>query len=112
MGDVMRIQKQVQIDDGWGGSIQTWQDIDLPKVSMWLDMLTGDNRSAQQNAVVEESTHVLIIQPFIVGITDNMRLVDKDNRVYAITYSDNPVGQNHHNEIYLEYQDGVTVDEV
>lgn len=108
----MRIQKQVQIDDGWGGTEQTWQDVQLPKVSMWLDMLAGDNRSAQQNAVVEESTHVLIIQPYIVGITDKMRFVDNGNRVYAITYSDNPVGQSHHNEIYLEYQDGVMADEV
>lgn len=108
----MRIQKSIQTTDDWGGVVNTWEDVPLPRVNMWLDMLTGTDRSSQQNAIVEESTHILIIQPFVIGITDNMRVVDDESRVYAITYSDNPVGQNHHNEIYLEYQDGVIADEI
>ena len=32
-----------------------------------------------------------------------MRIVDLDGRFYDITYSDNPVGMNHHNEVYCKF---------
>lgn len=104
----MQIQKKKQVSDGWGGVKEQWERVSTPKVNMWLDMISGTDKSVQQNAIVEESTHILIIEPYLVGITDDMRVVDDEGRVYAITYADNPVGQSHHNEIYLEYQSGVS----
>ncbi|MCN73769.1 head-tail adaptor protein [Listeria monocytogenes] len=90
-----------QKPDGLGGFTDDWA---LFKTgSGYLDLITGTDENTQQNAFVEESTHILIIPDFIVGITDEMRVVDQLNRYYAITYSDNPVNISHHNEIYLKF---------
>lgn len=98
---LFNIQHKTQVDDGIGGFIEGWAVIKY--VEGYIDLLTGTNQNNVQNAFVEDSTHVLIIPKYTPGITDNMRVVDKDNRFYTITYSDNPVGVNHHNEIYLTY---------
>lgn len=95
------IQHKTQTDDGIGGFTEEWKK--KFSVEGYIDLLTGTDQNNVQNAFVEDSTHVLIIPEYTPGITDNMRVVDKDNRFYAITYSDNPVGVNHHNEVYLTY---------
>lgn len=95
------IQHKAQVDDGLGGFTENWKTFNT--VDGYIDFITGTDRNMVQNAFVEDSTHVLIIPDYTQGITDNMRVVDKDNRYYSITYSDNPVGVNHHNEIYLTY---------
>lgn len=95
------IQQKKQVDDGIGGYIEEWKE--FVAVEGYIDLLTGTDQNNVQNAFVEDSTHVLIIPDYTPGITDNMRVVDKDNRYYSITYSDNPVGINHHNEIYLTF---------
>ncbi|MCD4974293.1 head-tail adaptor protein [Enterococcus faecalis] len=91
-----------QKPDGLGGLIDDWGL--FKEVSGYIDLVTGTDETTQQNAFVEESTHILIIPEFTEGITDNMRVVDQKNRYYAVTYSDNPVGVNHHNEIYLKFE--------
>lgn len=99
--DTFKIQTAEQADDGIGGFIEGWETVKT--VQGYLDMLSGTDLSAMQNAFVEESTHVLIIPDFTKGITDHMRIVDKHNRYYTISYADDPVGQGHHNEIYCRY---------
>ena len=95
------IQQFTQVDDGIGGSIEEWDDFKI--VEGYIDLITGTDLNNVQNAITEQSTHILIIPSFTEGITDNMRVVDKDSRYYSITYSDNPVGLNHHNELYLTF---------
>jgi SPP1 family predicted phage head-tail adaptor len=95
------IQKKIETDDGIGGLIETWSEFDT--VDGYLDLVTGTDLNTVQNAFVEQSTHILIIPEFTEGITDSMRVIDDDNRYYTITYSDDPVGQKHHNEIYCKY---------
>lgn len=90
-----------QIPDSMGGLIDDWKT--FKTVHGYLDLLTGTDANALQNASVEDSTHVLIIPDYTVGIADKMRVVDSAKRIYEITYSDNPVGVGHHNEIYLKY---------
>lgn len=99
--NTFKIQAKEQVDDGIGGFIEGWETVE--EVEGYLDMLTGTDLTAMQNAFVEESTHVLIIPKYTEGITDNMRIVDKNKRHYTITYVDNPVGQDHHNEIYCKF---------
>lgn len=101
MKQVFQIQELQQVDNGMGGFINQYQT--LFTVYGYIDMLTGSDLNSVQSAIVEESTHILIIPDFIDGVTDDMRVVDKSNRHYTVTYSDNPVEQNHHNEIYLKY---------
>lgn len=95
------IQQFTQLDDGIGGSIEEWND--FKPVEGYIDLITGTDLNNVQNAITEQSTHILIVPTFTEGITDNMRVVDKDSRYYSITYSDNPVGLNHHNELYLTF---------
>lgn len=88
-------------DDGLGGYIEEWTAVKT--VEGYLDLLSGTDLNSAQNAITEESTHVLVIPSYTEGITDKMRVVDDDNRFYHITYADNPVGTNHHNELYLTF---------
>lgn len=95
------IQEYADVDDGAGGFVGSWND--LLTVEGYIDMMSGTDLSGIQNAITEESTHILIIPAYTLGITDAMRVVDKDKRYYTITYADDPVGQQHHNELYLKY---------
>ena len=99
--NLFRIQQKTQVPDGIGGFSETWDD--MPEVSGYLDMLTGTDLNSVQNAFIEQSTHVLIIPEYTEWITDQMRIVDLYGRYYEITYSDNPVGINHHNEVYCKF---------
>lgn len=95
------IQEYTSIDDGIGGTIKAW----TTKITVegYIDLISGTDRHSMQNAFTEESTHILIIPHFTKGVADDMRVVDKDRRFYHITYSDDPMSQQHHNEIYLKY---------
>jgi len=95
------IEEYTQDDDGIGGVFETWAK--FKTVKGYLDLVTGTDINAVQNAIIEQSTHVVIIPSFTTGITDKMRIVDVDNRWYSITYADDPVGQHHHNELYVKY---------
>lgn len=91
-----------QKPDGIGGLVDDWGL--FQPVSGYLDLLTGADNTNQQNAFTEDSTHILVVPYFIEGITDKMRVLDSNNRAYAITYSDNPVNINHHTELYLKFE--------
>nr|DAM13501.1 MAG TPA: Putative head tail adaptor [Caudoviricetes sp.] len=95
------IQHMVQKDDGIGGYIEDWTL--FKKVQGYLDLVTGTDLNSIQNAIIEQSTHLLIIPEYTEGITDKMRVVDEDKRFYTITYSDDPMGMHHHNEIYCKF---------
>lgn len=99
--NIFHIQQKTQEPDGIGGFSETWED--MPEVSGYLDMLTGTDLNSVQNAFVEQSTHILIIPEYTEWITDQMRIIDLSGRIYDITYSDNPVGMNHHNEVYCKF---------
>lgn len=73
-----------EVPDGLGGLIDRWGA--FKTVEGYIDMLTGTDLNTIQNAITEESTHILIIPHFTEGITDDMRVVDKDDRYYSITY--------------------------
>lgn len=90
-----------QKPDGIGGLIDDWGLFKV--VSGYLDLLTGTDENILQNVSVEDSTHILVIPSFKAGITDEMCVVDSANRWYEITYSDDPVGVHHHNELYLKF---------
>ncbi|HFI0686996.1 TPA: head-tail adaptor protein [Streptococcus suis] len=95
------IEVMAQVDDGIGGFTENWAP--FKAIQGYLDLITGTDLNTLQNAFTEQSTHVLIIPIYTDGITDDMRVVDADNRWYSITYADDPVGQHHHNELYVKY---------
>lgn len=95
------LQTRVLVDDLIGGKTTTWAE--FKTVQAYLDLLSGSDENAPNNAFMERSTHILIIPDFTESITDDMRVVDSAGRWYEITYADDPVGQGHHNELYLKY---------
>lgn len=98
-----KIKKIIQQQDEYGGFEETYP-ISYKGVG-YLDMLTGSNESTIQNTSIEQSTHILITDYFDgyeTSITDSM-IADIGNKRYRVTYVDNPVGLNHHLEIYLRF---------
>lgn len=95
------IEEFEQVDDGIGGYSEDWAT--FTTVKGYLDLVMGTDLNNVQNAIVEQSTHIVIIPNFTNGITDKMRVVDAGGRWYTITYADDPVGQQHHNELYVKF---------
>ena len=95
------IQAKTQADDGIGGFTEDWSD--LKEVFGYLDLVTGTDLNNVQNAIIEQSTHVLILPEFISWVTADMRIVDDQKRFYLITYADDPIGVHHHNELYCKF---------
>lgn len=95
------IQAKTQADDGIGGFTEDWSD--LEEVFGYLDLVTGTDLNSVQNAIIEQSTHVLILPEFISWVTADMRIVDDRKRYYTITYADDPMGVHHHNELYCKF---------
>ena len=95
------IQAKTQADDGIGGFTEDWSD--LKEVFGYLDLVTGTDLNSVQNAIIEQSTHVLILPEFISWVTADMRIVDDLKRYYTITYADDPMGVHHHNELYCKF---------
>lgn len=95
------IQAKTQADDGIGGFTEDWSD--LKEVFGYLDLVTGTDLNSVQNAIIEQSTHVLILPEFISWVTADMRIVDDQKRFYLITYADDPMGVHHHNDLYCKF---------
>lgn len=95
------IQNKTQVPDGIAGFKENWTL--FKQVEGYIDLVTGTDLNNTQNAFIEQSTHILIIPVFTEGITDDMRIVDEDNRYYNITYPDDPMSVHHHNEIYCKF---------
>ena len=95
------LQAKTQADDNIGGFTEDWSD--LKEVFGYLDLVTGTDLNSVQNAIIEQSTHVLILPEFISWVTADMRIVDDQKRFYLITYADDPMGVHHHNELYCKF---------
>ena len=96
------IQAKTQADDNIGGFTEDWSD--LKEVFGYLDLVTGTDLNSVQNAIIEQSTHVLILPEFISWVTADMRIVDSLKRYYTITYADDPMGIHHHNVLYCKFR--------
>ena len=95
------IQAKTQADDNIGGFTEDWSN--LKEVFGYLDLVTGTDLNSVQNAIIEQSTHVLILPEFISWVTADMRIVDDQKRFYLITYADDPMGVHHHNDLYCKF---------
>lgn len=94
------IKEKRQVPDEIGGFEEKWSN--FASVTGYLDLVTGTDLANMQKALVEESTHLLILPSFVKGITDDMIVVSAHGgKSYNITYADNPLELNHHNELYL-----------
>lgn len=67
-----------------------------------IDLLSGSIANKAMK-FVEESTHILLCSVSDIQIGDWITENDNTNRVYEVTYSDNPMNRNHHLEVELKY---------
>lgn len=92
-------------EDKIGGYVEYLMDYGQP-IKGYLDLLSGSNRQFNKElGFTEEATHVLIVPQFNVNFlyTSLYNVYDPlKNKTYRVTYIDNPVGVNHHLEIYLK----------
>ncbi|MGR8822491.1 phage head completion protein [Leuconostoc citreum] len=95
------IQQSIDKETSIGDIMPFWDDFGY--VNGYLDLLAGTDINTSQNAMMEQSTHILIVPslPNFV-ITDKMRIVD-EKKYYSVTYVDDPVSQHHHLELYLTF---------
>lgn len=95
------VQLKMQLDDGIGGVVEIWGN--FTTLFGYIDLVTGTNQNSAQNAILEQSTHLVIIPEYTDELTDQMRIIDTSGRWYTITYVDDPMGVHHHLEIYCRY---------
>lgn len=95
-----KIVKNDKIDDGMGG-FTTGKLEDVITILGYMDFLSGTDLNTSQNAIIADSTHVLVTVSYHSGIDETMRVLDKNDDCYEITFVDNPGTINHHLEIYL-----------
>ena len=97
----LKILHKTQVSDGIGGLIEDWKE--FKTVKGYIDLLTGTDLNTAQNAYTEQSTHIAVIPQYTEGITNKMRVEAENGNWYEITQADNPVGINHHLELYLNF---------
>lgn len=93
-----------------GAPLENWSY--LQDVTGLLDMVSGSNTNDAIMSVVRDSTHYLIIDPYVDVLRRDMKVVDDEDNVYIVTYADDPGGQHHHVELYLRYVEGEKGDDL
>lgn len=91
------VEASKRVDNGIGGFTDTW--ITEKQIKGFIDLINGVENTST-NALIEHSTHILITD-YVKDITNKHRVVDDVGNIYDITSIDDPVGLNHHLEIYL-----------
>ncbi|WP_419958966.1 hypothetical protein [Psychrobacillus sp. BM2] len=75
-----------------------------------IDLLSGSTKEMSMK-MVEESTHILICGIENIQIGDWITCNGNNNRVYEVTYPDNPMGRNHHLEVELKFLSGTVIEQ-
>lgn len=69
----------------------------------WLDLLSGSDEQQYQNSMLATSTHIFITEDTSDEILNTDRLYDVKNEIeYEITFADDPMGLDHHYEVYCK----------
>jgi len=102
ISNIFRVHEKTQVSDGIGGFKDVWEDNGW--VDGYLDLASGTDKNAIQNAMTEQSSHILTTDGMpALKIDANMRIEDKNKRIYTINYVDNVMDQDDHLEIYLDF---------
>lgn len=79
-----------------------WENIGQ-KLYGWLDLISADDDFDKMKTIVQDSTHVFIMDYEELNLgSKNCRLIIQ-NRIYEILYIDDPMELHEHIEIYLKY---------
>lgn len=78
----------------------TYEFKPVHKFKGYIDLIGGSDQQTLNNAVVAESTHLIMTEnvTFKPDIADRIK---HEGTTYEVTYADNPMERGHHLEIYL-----------
>lgn len=101
------IQRKVSSKNEIGEGVLSWENV--CNVQGFLDLATGSANYTSYNSKITESTHVFICDYQDIGVSEEEARMIINNKVYDITYIDNPMELNYHLEFYLKYIGGVQI---
>lgn len=92
----------------YGESVAVWEEVN--RLNGFLDLMSGSATYTTYNAKIAEATNVFICdyQDLSTVDVEKSRMII-NNKVYDITWIDNPMELNKHLEIFLKYTGGVQV---
>lgn len=97
---IAQIQQKTVITDDIGIQSIKWVSVDT--ISGYLDLSNGTSNYTNQNAKIQQSTHIFICEYKKLNITANNSRLIIGNEVYDIIYIDDPMNLHRHYEIYLK----------
>lgn len=103
-GEKFTVYKKTKTANGIGGYTidETVPDYDI---AGYLDLLSGVSGESFKrfSAVIVDATHVLLTDIRHKAIAKQALIINKaTGDRYRVLYADNPVGMNHHLEIFVE----------
>lgn len=101
------IQKKTSTKNEYGEGELSWKDVCT--LEGYIDLASGSATYTNYNSKITESTHVFMCDYQDIGVSEEESRAIINNKVYDITYIDNPMELNYHLEIFLKYIGGVQV---
>lgn len=101
---VAALQEKKTVKNSIGERENSWETVQLLRGV--LDLSSGESKYTENDAKMQESTHVFITDcTFFETTAESGRLVI-DGKRYDIMLIDDPCGLHSHSEIYLKYTGG------
>lgn len=90
----------------YGESVAVWENVKT--LNGFLDLMSGNANYTSYNTKIAESTNIFMCDYCDLSTVnvEKARMVIKD-KMYDITWIDDPMGLNRHLEIFLKYVGGV-----
>lgn len=98
------LQRFETVENAIGEKEKTWKTVG--RLCGWLDLSNGESKYTNNNAKIQESTHVFITDATqLQANAENGRLLIGNKR-YDIMLIDDPMELHAHSEIYLKFTGG------
>lgn len=101
---VAQLQTKTTAKNAIGENVASWATIDTLKG--FLDLSSGNAKYTTYNSKITESTHLFLCDYKELTVNEEDARMVINNRVYDVTYIDNPMELNEHLEIFLKYIGG------
>lgn len=100
------IRVSTSIKNKIGENIHKWATVHSQKG--FLDLSSGDSKYINNNAKIQESTHVFICDYFVIDkrVKAESSIMVIDGLRYDVMLIDDPMGLHQHYEIYLKFTGG------
>lgn len=101
---ILDLQVKIVTKNSLGEQIESWEDVQ--SIKGFLDLMSNQENVSTHLAGIIESSHVFICDYVPVPYDVEMLRAVCDDKIYDVTYIDNPMELNKHLEIFLDYLGG------